>query len=166
MFAGISLIINSKAVGMIKTMRYTHKFRTWLNWTLLYRDLWNKIPWIWQLFQAWKLQFFRFAGFSWPYDPYKSNGCTLSIKSTFLTLFNWSSPSSNHMPDLSPRFISGTSQFTNLALGYLIKSIALNRPVCVFCITNAVSVLWAYKPCPREARHFRLTLFCSLFKVY
>ncbi len=36
----------------------------------------------------------------------------------------------------------------------------------MFCITSAVSVLGAYKPCPREARRFRLALFCSLLKVY
>ncbi len=35
MFAGISLIINSKAAGMSKTMRYTHKFRTLLNITFI-----------------------------------------------------------------------------------------------------------------------------------
>ncbi len=48
--AGIALIINSKAVGMSVTMRYTHKFRTWLNINLLYRDLWNTIPWLLQNF--------------------------------------------------------------------------------------------------------------------
>ncbi len=48
--AGISLIINSKAARMSVTMRYTHKFRTWLNITLLYRDLWNTIPWLLQNF--------------------------------------------------------------------------------------------------------------------
>ncbi len=32
----------------------------------------------------------------------------------------------------------------------------------MFCITSAVSVLGAYKPCPREARRFWLALFCSL----
>ncbi len=32
----------------------------------------------------------------------------------------------------------------------------------MFCITSAVSVLGAYKPCPLEACCFRLALFCSL----
>ncbi len=41
MFAGISIVINSKAAGMSKTMRYTHKLRTWLNITLLYRNNYN-----------------------------------------------------------------------------------------------------------------------------
>ncbi len=36
----------------------------------------------------------------------------------------------------------------------------------MFYITSAVSILGAYKPCPSEARRFRLTLFCSLLKVY
>ncbi len=105
MFAGISLIINLKAAGMSKTMRYTHKFRTWLNITLLYRDLWNKFHDFYKTFPGLEIAVLKFHSFSrffmTVYEPYKSNWCTLSITK------DWSSPSSNHMPDPLPRFIPG-----------------------------------------------------------
>ncbi len=66
--------------------------------------------------------------------------------------------------DPLPRFIPGPLNLQIKHWATFIKSIALNRPV--FCITSAVSVLGAYKPCPREAHRFRLALFCSLLKVY
>ncbi len=153
MFAGISLIINSKAAGMSKTMRYTHKFRTWLNITLLYRNLRIKFHDFYKTFPGLEiavLKFQSFPGFSWPFNPIKATDAR------FQSLKIWSSPSSNHMPDP-----------LNLQIKHwatLLKVLLLTGPV--FCITSAVSVLGAYKPCPREARRFRLALFCSLLKVY
>ncbi len=43
-----------------------------------------------------------------------------------------------------------------------VQKVSLEPWTCVFCITSAVSILGAYKPCPLETCCFRLALFCSL----
>ncbi len=69
------------------------------------------------------------------------------------------------MPDPLPRFIPGPLNLQIKHWATLLK-VLLSTETCVFCITSAVSVLGAYKPCPHEAHRFRLTLFCSLLQVY
>ncbi len=53
MFAGISLIINSKAAVMSKTKRYT-QIQDLIKKTI--RDLWKKFHGFYKTFQAWKLR--------------------------------------------------------------------------------------------------------------
>ncbi len=94
MFAGISLIINSKAAGMSKTMRYTQ-----------IQDLikYNYYTEICEIkFHDFNKTFPGLEVFHDHTNPVKSNWCTLSITK------DWSSPSSNHMPDpLLTCFIPG-----------------------------------------------------------
>ncbi len=63
-------------------------------------------------------------------------------------------------------FYGGALVFLGGAGAPASPSLAPPMQTCVICITSAVSVLGAYKPCPREAHRFRLALFCSLLKVY
>ncbi len=61
------------------------------------------------------------------------------------------------MPDPLTRFIPGPLNLQVKHWATLLKgSIALNRYVCLCpnCYSS-VSLLGAYKPCPREARRFR-----------